>query len=94
MFTPQPELNTTHTDGGGARGLTGVPVVGVRSQSESAATGGALEAASMEEQTLSAETLHHINLLLTEETDVAAAGRDLQEHRQEVMGDDKETKIS
>lgn len=53
--------------------LTVVSVVGVRSESERAAAVITLETTAMEEQSLCTQTLHHINSLLTEETDVTAA---------------------
>lgn len=61
----------------------GVLVICVRGQAEGTAAGTTLEAAAMEEQALCTETLHHINPLLTEETDVTAAGRDLRGHTQQ-----------
>lgn len=70
---------------GGVSALTGVLVICVRGQAEGTAAGTTLEAAAMEEQALGTETLHHINPLLTEETDVTAAGRDLRGHTQQQM---------
>ena len=58
--------------------LTGVLVEGVRRQSERAAAKITLETAAMEEQALSAQTFHHVDSLLTEETDIAAADRKLK----------------